>query len=137
MYKNFGKWIYIFAFTVFAFMIGSSSYATETDFGNQVDLGLIGYDAISEASGIAASRSNPDVLWTHNDGGDSPRLFAFNTQGKHLGVYSIAGVSNRDWEDMAIGPGPIDGQQYLYIGEIGDNDAQYDLSIFTVSLNQL
>jgi len=46
---------------------------------------------------------------------------------RHLGIYSVGGASNRDWEDMAIGPGPVDGQQYLYIGDIGDSLAQYDI----------
>jgi hypothetical protein len=27
-----------------------------------------------------------------------------------------------DTEDIAIGPGPIDGRDYLYVGDIGDND---------------
>ena len=117
---------HILATVIFACILGFSSYADDPEFGNKVDLGLIEHDPINEASGIAASRMNPDVLWTHNDSG-SASVYAFNVQGKHLGVYSIAGANNRDWEDMALGPGPVDGQQYLYIGEIGDNNAQYDL----------
>jgi hypothetical protein len=39
----------------------------------------------------------------------------------------LDGIQNRDWEDIAIGPGPEEGQQYLYIGDIGDNRAQHDL----------
>lgn len=122
-----GKWANILTFVVFTSILSFVSHADDPDFGNQTDLGLIEHAPINEASGIAASRGNPDVLWTHNDSGDSPRVFAFNTQGEHLGVYSIVGVSIRDWEDMAVGPGPVDSQQYLYIGEIGDNSAQYDL----------
>jgi len=127
MYEKADRWIFILTCLVFASSLNFYSYADAPDFGNQVDLGLIEYAPINEASGIAASQKNKDVLWAHNDSGDSPRVFAFNTKGKHLGVYSIAGVSNRDWEDMAVGPGPIDGEQYLYVGEIGDNNAQYDL----------
>ena len=96
-------------------------------FGDRIDLGLIEYDPINEASGIAASRKNPKVLWTHNDSGDLNRVFAFNTHGEHLGVYFIDGAGARDWEDMAVGPGPDSGKQYLYIGEIGDNNSQYEL----------
>ena len=29
-----------------------------------------------------------------------------------------------DWEDMAIGPGPQPGEDYLYLGDIGDNAAK-------------
>jgi hypothetical protein len=96
-------------------------------FGNRQDLGLIQYNPITEASGIAVSRKNSDVLWTHNDSGDLNRIFAFNRQGDHLGVFNIAGVINRDWEDIAVGPGPINGKQYIYVGEIGDNNAAYNL----------
>jgi hypothetical protein len=96
-------------------------------FGDRIDLGLIEYDPIYEASGIAASRKNPNVLWTHNDSGDPNRIFAFNTRGEHLGIYFIDGAGARDWEDMAVGPGPDSGKQYLYIGEIGDNNSQHEL----------
>jgi len=96
-------------------------------FGERVNLGLIEYNRIGEASGIAASRKNKDVLWTHNDSGDLSYIYAFNTHGKHLGRYYIYGVSSVDWEDMAIGPDPVDGEYYIYIGEIGDNNARRDL----------
>ncbi|NOY59203.1 MAG: T9SS type A sorting domain-containing protein [Calditrichaeota bacterium] len=102
----------------------TSAHAQE--FGFRIDMGLIQSDAITEASGIAASRKNPGVLWTHNDSGGQNRIFAFNTHGKHLGIYVIAGIQNRDWEDIAVGPGPIDGEEYVYIGDIGDNSARYD-----------
>jgi hypothetical protein len=41
--------------------------------------------------------------------------------GKHLGVYNLAGAKNRNWEDIAIGPGPQANVDYIYAGEIGDN----------------
>ena len=53
-------------------------------------------------------------------------VYALTTHGKHLGSYKLQGVKNRDWEDIALGPGPQEGQHYLYIGEIGDNRARYD-----------
>ncbi|TDI92421.1 MAG: T9SS type A sorting domain-containing protein, partial [Caldithrix sp.] len=111
----------------FFFMTSISSYAEDPNFGERQDLGLIAYDPINEASGIAMSRKNPNVLWTHNDSGDQARLFAFNLQGSHLGVYNIDGIVNRDWEDIAVGPGPDDNETYIYIGDIGDNSAQHDL----------
>ena len=95
-------------------------------FGERVDLGLVEYAAITEASGIVASRKNPGVLWVHNDSGQDNVVYALTTQGKHLGSYKLQGVKNRDWEDIALGPGPQPGQHYLYIGEIGDNRARYD-----------
>jgi hypothetical protein len=77
--------------------------------------------SIKESSGIAASRSNAGVFWTHNDSGDGPFIFAFDRRGKHRGVWRVAGAGAVDWEDMAIGPGPAQGRSYLYIGDIGDN----------------
>ncbi len=91
----------------------------------RVDMGTIESNDIVEASGLAASSKNPDVFWTHNDSGGKNRVFAFNSQGKHLGNFTIAGIQNRDWEDMTVGPGPIAGEHYIYIGEIGDNSARY------------
>lgn len=82
--------------------------------------GTIESRSINEASGLAASRKNPGVLWTHNDGG-SPCLYAMTTQGKNLGRYILDGARNRDWEDIAIGPGPDPDLDYLYVGDIGDN----------------
>ncbi|HEX3184303.1 MAG TPA: hypothetical protein VHQ94_05890 [Pyrinomonadaceae bacterium] len=78
--------------------------------------------AIDESSGIAASRTNPGIYWTHNDSGDGPLVYAFDATGESRGVFRVAGAQARDWEDMAIGPGPERGQSYLYLGDIGDND---------------
>ena len=100
----------------------------QTIFGGPEMMGLLEHNPIREASGIVASRANPDVLWTHNDSGDEPRLYAFNTRGEHLGVYTLEGAEARDWEDIALGPGPEPGQAYLYIGDIGDNYQQYEVT---------
>jgi len=86
-------------------------------------IGSVESTAINEASGIAASRENHRVLWVHNDSGDSARVFATNTAGDHLGIYYLSGAGATDWEDMAIGPGPVDGVDYLYLGDIGDNSS--------------
>ncbi|MDP8206360.1 MAG: hypothetical protein P9L92_06825 [Candidatus Electryonea clarkiae] len=100
--------------------------AQNPEFGDRIDLGLIEHDPIDEASGIAASRINRNVLYTHNDSGGENIIYAFNTEGKHLGEYVIEGCDSRDWEDIAIGPGPEDGTSYIFIGEFGDNKAVYD-----------
>jgi len=105
----------------------SSLFAQAPSFGPREDKGLIEFYAINEASGIAASKKNINVLWTHNDSGDSARIFAINNDGEHLGVYTIGNAVNRDWEDISVGPGPNENEDYLYIAEIGDNLAQYDL----------
>ncbi|MBW2735705.1 MAG: hypothetical protein JRH20_25245 [Deltaproteobacteria bacterium] len=83
-------------------------------------MGTLDNVAINEASGLVHSRKNAEVLWVHNDSGDTPRLFAISTEGRHLGTYTLEGATAIDWEDMAIGPGPSTGEDYLYIGDIGD-----------------
>ena len=86
-------------------------------------VGVIQSPFITEASGIAASRKNPGVLWVHNDNGPSS-VFALTPEGKLLGVYNLSGARVNNWEDIAIGPGPDPNFDYLYIGDIGDNRAK-------------
>ena len=88
--------------------------------------GSVQSGVILEASGMVASRKNPGVLWVHNDSGDSARVFAMGTDGSDWGTFNIVGITARDWEDIALGPGPILGEDYLYIGDIGDNDGLYN-----------
>jgi len=108
-------------FIHFIITVFTCSSIFSQEFGSRIDNGTIESSEIREASGIAASRKNAGVFWTHNDSGGMGRIFAFNSLGKHLGYYYIAGIQNRDWEDIAVGPGPIEGEQYIYIGDIGDN----------------
>ena len=95
-------------------------------YGAPVHLVNLENQSIKESSGIAASRRNADIFWTHNDSGDGPFIYAFDRQGKHRGVWRVVGASAVDWEDMAIGPGPRRGQSYLYLGDIGDNSKKRD-----------
>ncbi len=94
-------------------------------FSEPIDQGAITNLAINEASGLAASHKNPEGLWVHNDSGSKPLLFLLNTQGETIATFYVAGATNRDWEDIAVGPGPAEGESYLYVGEIGDNQAVY------------
>ena len=63
------------------------------------------------------------MLWTHNDSGDSPRLFAIDAAGRLLGVYTLTGAAAVDWEDLALATDPVDGIDYLFAADIGDNTA--------------
>ncbi len=78
---------------------------------------------VDEASGLADSRTLPGYLWTHEDAGSDNRLFLLNHQGTSIRGYVLPGIVNRDWEDIAVGGGPQAGVSYLYIGDIGNNDA--------------
>jgi hypothetical protein len=84
-------------------------------------MGTVQSEALDELSGLAASRRNPGVLWVHNDSGDAPRVYALNERAQLLGACDIRGATERDWEDIAVGPGPDPNRSYLYLGDIGDN----------------
>jgi hypothetical protein len=83
--------------------------------------GLVAGDALTETSGIAASRSTRGVLWAHNDSGSDAAVHAVGTDGADLGTWVLEGITALDWEDIAVGPGPDAARSYLYIGDIGDN----------------
>jgi len=90
-------------------------------FANAVTNGIVSIAGFSEASGVAASRNNPGVLWSQNDSRHPAQVFALDPQGRLLGTYAIPG--NTDNEDIGIGPGPVPNVDYLYVGDIGDNFA--------------
>lgn len=90
-------------------------------FLSPVQAGVPQNPALLEVSGLAASRDHPGVLWTHNDSGDGPTVYALTPAGRHLGTYTLSGASAVDWEDMAIGPGPDLSRDYLYLADAGNN----------------
>jgi hypothetical protein len=86
---------------------------------------------LREASGIAASKCQPNVFWVHNDSGDQANIYAIDTQGKHLGAWKVSGANNRDWEDIAA---VKDGDRcHVLVGEIGDNERKHErIAVFRV-----
>jgi len=87
-------------------------------------VGVLENDAIDESSGLAASRIHPDILWTLNDSGSKPVLFAVSTTGADSGQITITDADNRDWEDLAAFK--YRQKSYLVIGDVGDNAARRD-----------
>jgi hypothetical protein len=77
--------------------------------------------ALAECSGVAASRSQPGVLWAHNDSGGGPRLFAISPSGEVLARFLLDGVRAVDWEDIALGPCPGADEPCLFVADTGDN----------------
>jgi len=89
---------------------------------------------VHEASGLAVSRRRPGLLWTHNDSGNAPDLFALDASGAVLGTVRVP-IRTRDWEDISAASCPpfdlAQGKPFeaaqgrpdacLYIGDIGDN----------------
>lgn len=94
-----------------------------------MQLGKIDNPAITESSGVVASRKYTNVFWTHNDGGKSETLFAISREGKTLGQFKVAGANFDDWEDIAM-----DNDGHLYLADTGDNESKRKkVSIFKVA----
>ncbi|HFC52966.1 MAG TPA: hypothetical protein ENJ43_00860 [Gammaproteobacteria bacterium] len=78
--------------------------------------------AMTEASGMAASRIHDNLFWVLNDGGNGPWIYAVGSDGSDRGRIEVEGARNRDWEDMASFV--WNGRSYLLIADIGDNRAE-------------
>jgi hypothetical protein len=81
-------------------------------------VGQIQSKEVAESSGVVASRQFDGVYYTHNDSGNAPSVYAIKADGTVLREYRIPS-KHTDWEDIAV-----DDQNRLYIGNIGNNDAQ-------------
>lgn len=102
-------------------MVATTGFAGCPEFQSGRQTGTIESNQISEISGIVASRRSPGVFWVHNDSGNRAEVYAIDLHGELLGVYPLPEGTIIDWEDIALGPGPEAGIDYLYIGDIGDN----------------
>jgi hypothetical protein len=86
---------------------------------------------LTENSGVVMSASQPGIIFTINDSGNEPLLFALDTTGANRGVWHVQGAANVDWEAIAGGPcggrAPGDSanpqESCLYIADVGDNEA--------------
>ncbi len=98
----------------------SADAATDDRRAQLIVAGQLESGELVEASGLARSQRNPEVLWSINDGGSKARLHAFDGSGFHRGRISLDGVKNRDWEDLSSFE--VDGTPYLLVADTGDND---------------
>jgi hypothetical protein len=109
----------------------------------QVVGNLDGTDVV-EASGLAASRVHPGLLWAHNDSGDQSRIFAIRLPGNGVEgaqppaeagtivtAFALDGVTLSDCEDLAIGPfAGVEGDA-LFLADTGNNGSGRDvLSVY-------
>jgi hypothetical protein len=102
--------------------LSSPAVSTEpsAEYGPPVMVGKIETPDITESSGLSASECQ-DVLWTHNDAGNAPLIFAMDTTGKHLGTWKVEGSNSVDWESIATHR-DASGKCFLLIADFGDND---------------
>jgi len=76
-----------------------------------------------EISGMAESLQFKDIIYIHEDKPGKNLIYITNKKGEDLGRIVIDGESPSDWEDMTIGPGPLAYNHYIYVADIGDNNA--------------
>jgi len=113
--------------------VGTKSRSETSQYAPPKVIGTIKNESIDESSGLVASKTTFGVYWTHNDSGDGPFLYAIRTDGELVSVWRVTGAQAIDWEDISIGPGPIRGKSYLYIGDIGDNSsARKEIVVYRV-----
>lgn len=84
---------------------------------------------LAEASGLVLWDGR---LWTHNDSGLSPTIFAIDTATHKIAASYELPVPNKDWEEIA------QDSLYLYIGDTGNNFNRRDtLSIYRIEKQSL
>lgn len=88
-----------------------------------VVIGKLEDPAIREASGLARSHREKNILWIINDNGAKEWVHAISLRGARLGEFDLKKSDNKDWEDLASFE--LDGKPYLLIADIGDNDAKH------------
>lgn len=84
-------------------------------------------ERIRESSGLAVSVKHEGVLYTHNDRGHGPKVYAIGPDGRTLATIDLEGAPAVDWEDIAV---TEDGR--VWIGDIGGNPSGRDtISVIT------
>jgi hypothetical protein len=83
-----------------------------------VNAGTVKDSELDELSGLAASSHAPNTFWTHNDSGDSARVFTIDGSGKRLATFDLDDIGVFDAEDIAVSPGD---DPRVWLADIGDN----------------
>jgi hypothetical protein len=92
----------------------------EATFSKAKKTGQVG-KRLEEASGLVASAANSGYLWTLNDSGNPAEVYLIDSAARLRMTIKLSNIKNRDWEDIALGDGPIAGKKYVYVADIGDN----------------
>jgi len=100
-------------------------FAEYSSFSNRPNVIQLKRKQLREISGIAASLKNKNVLYLNEDSGHPNCIYLTNTTGQDLGRLIINNSFNRDWEDIAVGPGPLPDHNYIYVADIGDNNGWF------------
>jgi hypothetical protein len=134
-YQGFGEPLFLFrlAFARPPVPLLAAGAVQRAGFGDAVFTGKLADPSLVELSGLVASRRTPGVFFAIQDSGgeDRARLYALDAEGRSLGTWEIAGVRNKDWEDLASFT--HEGRAWIAIADIGDNQARREeLLVFVV-----
>ena len=89
---------------------------------------------LRETSGLAVSRTQPGVLWAHNDSGDTPTLYAIDQRAR-FSRQSRCRCGGDRLGRYRGGPCPEDGDttHCLYIADTGNNGRARDvLTVYVI-----
>jgi hypothetical protein len=126
---KYSSFIGVCLFWVLATSSCKKNSATQLPFGSTPSAAVLS-TVIKEASGIADSKVNAGMLWVQEDGGNNTQLYLINRAAQLNKKIFLKNSINRDWEDIAISTGPVAGKNYIYLAEIGDNNAAYSTAFF-------
>ncbi len=104
---------------------GSTSTSETYPIKHKITAGIV-----DEASGIADSKLNAGHLWVQEDSDSPSEITLLTHKGVLVKKIPIRGIINRDWEDVTVAKGPNPALNYVYIGEIGDNNAVHPQCFF-------
>ncbi len=85
--------------------------------------GNVQHPELTEISGLALSTRVVNTLWAINDSGNQAKLYALTHTGESIGSWPV-NATNNDWEDLASAW--INGESYLFIADIGNNNKRAD-----------
>lgn len=82
-------------------------------------MGKLESENLPETSGLAASRTEPNLLYAVNDSGNTPGIYGLTVEGDEAGHWPIDYPDTHDFEDLAAFV--LDGKPYLLVADTGDN----------------
>lgn len=94
-------------------------------FAKGISQGKVG-KKLEEASGLVSSVANVGHLWVINDSGNEAEVYLIDGKADVALTCKLEKIKNRDWEDIAIGRAPDSDKMFVYVAEVGDNDAKYE-----------
>lgn len=99
--------------------IGDAVVLPRAPYADAVFVGRVANRKLAESSGLALSRTTDDLLWSHNDSGRKPYVYALGFDGRDRGAVLVEGANEVDWESIASFE--RDGRAYLALADTGDN----------------